>query len=410
MGDERYLSAREAAGGLGVSLPTLYAYVSRGLVRSESGGEGNRRARRYRAEDVRRLRERAERRRNPDRAAEGVLNWGTPVMESAITLISDGRLYYRGRDVLGLARGGGVEEVAALIWTGDPTAAPGLFPEEPSVLPARVREARSGLDDLAPLETLSVLLPLAASGDPAAYDLRPAAVARTGARILRTLVAISAGEASGDVAGALARAWAPDEPGARALIGAALVLCADHELNVSAFTARCVASSGATPYAAVAAALAALGGTRHGGQTELAEALLREAGDGGDARSVLAGRLRRGESIPGFGHSLYPEGDPRGRELLRLVEEARPGSPGVVLSRAVCEAARDLIGEEPTVDLGLAVVARVLGLPPGTPLALFALGRTIGWIGHAIEQYEDGTMIRPRARYTGEGPPREPGA
>ena len=384
-------------------MPTLYAYVSRGLIRSESAGEGKR-ARRYRAEDVRRLKEKAERRRDPNKAAEGALSWGTPVMESAITLIQEKGFYYRGRDVLGLAHGSTVEEVAALIWTGDPTAASGLFPEEPIVLSPRLREARGSVADLAPLEAFGALLPLAAAEDPAAYDLRPVAVARAGVRILRTLVAIAAGDGDGGVAEVLARGWAPDEPDVAALIGAALILCADHELNVSAFTVRCVASSGATPYAAVAAGLAALGGTRHGGQTELVEALLREVGDGGDARSVLSSRLRRGEFIPGFGHSLYPEGDPRGRELLALAAEARPRSPDVALSRAVSEAALGLIGERPTLDLGLVTLARVLGLPPGTALAIFGLGRTMGWIGHAIEQYEDGSLIRPRARYTGRQP------
>ena len=404
VGDDRYWSAREAAGELGVSLPTLYAYVSRGLIRSESAGEG-RRARRYRVEDVRRLKERAERRRDPDRAAEGALGWGAPVMESAITLISEGRLYYRGRDALRLAHESTVEEVAVLIWTGDPALR--LFPDEPAVLSPRLREAHDGVADLAPLEAFGVLLPLAAAEDLAAYDLRPAAVARTGVRILRTLVAIAGGDGGGGVAEILARGWASGEPDAKFLINAALILCADHELNVSAFTARCVASAGATPYAAVAAGLAALGGTRHGGQTELVEALLREVGDGGEARSALAGRLRRGEGIPGFGHSLYPEGDPRGRELLRLAAGARPRSPHVALAQDVSEVARGLIREEPTLDLGLVALARVLGLPPGAPLALFALGRTIGWIGHAIEQYEDGSLIRPRARYTGEGPPRD---
>lgn len=397
------MSAREAAGELGVALPTLYAYVSRGLIRSESAGEGKR-ARRYRAEDVRRLKERADRRRDPKRAAEGALSWGTPVMESAITLIQEDGLYYRGRDVLRLARGSTVEEVAALIWTGDPAAASGLFPEGLVVLSPRLREARGSVADLATLEAFGALLPLAAAEDPAAYDLRPVAVARAGARILRALAAVAAGDGDGSVAEVLAGGWTPAEPDAAALIGAALILCADHELNVSAFTARCVASSGATPYAAVAGGLAALSGTRHGGQTELVEALLREVRGGGDARSVLAGRLRRGEAIPGFGHSLYPEGDPRGRELLALAAGARPHSPDVALSRSVSEAAREAIGEEPTLDLGLVTLARVLGLPPGAPLALFALGRTIGWIGHAIEQYESGSLIRPRARYTGEQP------
>src|SRR5919112_463548 len=122
--EERYLAAGQAAEELGVSLATLYAYVSRGMIRSEAVGRG--RSRRYRAEDVRRLKERKERRRDPDGVVEGALHWGTPVMESGITLIADGRLYYRGRDVADLAARSTVEEVAALIWTADEAKAPTL--------------------------------------------------------------------------------------------------------------------------------------------------------------------------------------------------------------------------------------------------------------------------------------------
>src|SRR5918912_3418389 len=136
MGEERYLSAGRAAEELGVSLGTLYAYVSRGMIRSESAGG---RKRRYRAEDVRRLKERKERRRDPDRVVEGALHWGTPVMESGITRIEDDALYYRGRDVLDLAAGSTIEEVAALIWTGDPARrAPEFFPPEPPELSSRI--------------------------------------------------------------------------------------------------------------------------------------------------------------------------------------------------------------------------------------------------------------------------------
>ena len=186
-----------------------------------------------------------------------------------------------------------------------------------------------------------------------------------------------------------------------ALLDAALVFCADHELPVSTFAARCVASSGATPYAVVQAGLAALGGTRHGGQTELAGVFLDEVAASGDARKVIAGRLRRGDGLPGFGHPLYPEGDPRGAGLLRISAEAMPGSPAVGLAGAVVEEVWELTGERPTVDLALAIVARALGLPSGGAVALFAVGRTVGWIGHAIEQYPGNTLIRPRARYVG---------
>src|SRR5215211_3320143 len=138
MGEERYLSAGRAAEELGVSLATLYAYVSRGMVRSEAV-EGKRRNRRYRAEDVRRLKERKERRRDPDRVAEGALHWGTPVLESGITLIDGGGLYYRGSDVVDLAGKKSIEEVAALVWAGDETVSPALFPPEMSGPSRRVR-------------------------------------------------------------------------------------------------------------------------------------------------------------------------------------------------------------------------------------------------------------------------------
>src|SRR5919112_1379063 len=114
VGRERYLSGREAAAELGVKLPTLYAYVSRGLIRSEPAG----RNRRYRAEDVRKLKERKEQRRDPSRLTENALHWGTPVLESAITLIADGRLYYRGRDAVALSESHPLEQVAEFIWTG----------------------------------------------------------------------------------------------------------------------------------------------------------------------------------------------------------------------------------------------------------------------------------------------------
>jgi citrate synthase len=165
-----------------------------------------------------------------------------------------------------------------------------------------------------------------------------------------------------------------------------------------------VASSGASPYAVVIAGLAALGGVKHGGEIELVEAFLREVEIEGDARAVISGRLRRGERIPGFGHSLYPEGDPRGAGLLSLVAEAHPTSPAVRLSGAVAAEVLHLMGGRPTVDFALATLARTLALPAGGAIALFGLGRTVGWIGHAIEQYQGDSLIRPRARYTGEQP------
>src|SRR5947208_802277 len=116
------MTAAEATKRLGVTRATLYAYVSRGWIRSWPA-PGDPRGRRYSEEDVERLHGRAEQRKDPARAADRALHWGMPVLESAITLISENRLFYRGHDAQELARTRSVEQVASLIWTGSFDAA-----------------------------------------------------------------------------------------------------------------------------------------------------------------------------------------------------------------------------------------------------------------------------------------------
>jgi len=393
-----YLKAGEAAAELGISTTTLYAYVSRGMIRSQAAGDDPR-ARRYSAEDVDRLKNRKEARHHPEIAAKSALHLGLPVLESAITLIEDGQLYYRGFDAVELAAKATAEQVAALIWTGDFNADYCPWFAEAVDVPPIIESQRCRLS---PFERFQAALPLAATTDFAAYDLRPNGVAATGGRILKLMTMLAANRPfEGGLAATLARGWGADEAQAVRLINAALILCADHELNVSAFTVRCVASADATPYAAVIGGLAALGGSKHGGHTERVVAFLREAGSPDGVYEAMAARLRRGERIPGFGHVLYPEGDPRGRALLGMVAEAYPDAEAVAFAEALGKAGTALLGEQPTIDTGLVIAGRALGLPTGAPLALFGIGRTIGWIGHTIEQYGLDQLIRPRARYTG---------
>ncbi len=400
MTPSRYLTASETAAELGISLSTLYAYVSRGMIHSEATGEDHR-ARRYLREDVERLKTRKEQRQNPAKAAETALNWGEPVLESAITLIENGRLYYRGYDAIQLGQTRTLEEVAGLIWLG-------TLGGEVSETDMRVARLNSALvEERMPTEKFQAVLSLTAGEDLLAYDLTPLGVAKTGAHIVRLLAGVVAPE-GGDgvrVAQTLAQGWALSHSEAVNLLNLALILCADHELNVSSFTARCVASAGSTPYAVVIAGLAALQGYKHGGTTGQVEAFLREAGSPDGVKAAVAARIRRGETIPGFGHKLYPEGDPRGAALLERVAESCPGSPAVQLAEAVTREIAALNGQRPTVDFGLVTLAGALGLPSGSALTLFALGRTVGWIGQAIEQYQLDVLIRPRARYTGV-PPR----
>ena len=376
------LTAAEAAQRLGISPATLYAYVSRGLIRSFPDPE-HPRARLYAEEDIDR--------RTPGKAA---LHWGGPVLESAITLITGDNVYYRGHEVADLARTKSIEEVAALIWTGSMTPAAFTF------TPLHVVAGRSS-EGLPFINRAVSILPIVAARDPLAYDLRPHAVAQTGWRILNLLTSVAA--ESSDLAPSidetLQKRWAPRTRAARDLIRAALILCADHELNVSAFTARCVASAGSNPYAVVAAGLSALAGNKHGGMTARIERMLDELRGARDIRGALAERLRRGERIYGFGHRLYPNGDPRARALMDMLGKHAPK-----LISDVASAGEEVLGEKPTIDFALVAMSMGLKLAPGTPLALFALGRTIGWIGHAIEQYAREEIIRPRARYVGVSP------
>lgn len=394
-----WLRSDEAAARLGVSRATLYAYVSRGLIRSAPEA-GNPRQRRYAREDVERLRGRSEERRDPSKAAERALHWGVPVLESSITLIDGGRLYYRGQDVATLAVTHSVEEVAALIWSGD------LDPEGFSNTQLHVVAGAAASGGLPFVARAQSILPLVGARDLSAFDLRPRAVAQTGWRILNLLASVAAESADLEPAieDTLVKHWLPRNAHAAELIRAALILCADHELNVSSFSARCVASAGATPYAVVLAGLAAIEGVKHGGMSARVSTMLDELRRGRDVRRALNERLRRGEPLVGFGHPLYEDGDPRAKTLFDLLAERFPKSKELAFAHEVALAGEELGGDRPTIDFALVALARVLKLDAGVPLILFALGRTIGWIGHAIEQYGRGEIIRPRARYVGPLP------
>ena len=394
-----WLSSDDASKRLGVSRTTLYAYVSRGLVRS-SPSPGNTHQRRYAAEDVERLRSRSEQRRDPGKTAERALHWGVPVLESSITLIDSDRLYYRGYDACELARTRSVEEVAALLWTGGFDTGP--FAGTPLHVVAGGKSA----EDLPFVSRAQSMLPLVGARDPLAYDLRPRAVAQTGWRIVNLLTSVAAesAELEESIEETLHKRWTPKMPHAVELLRAALILCADHELNVSSFTARCVASAGSSPYAAVVAGLTAIEGAKHGGMSEKVESMFTDLRRTRDVRKALADRLRRHEPIHGFGHRLYASGDPRAALLMEMLAKRFGKSPEVVFARGVAKAGEELTGDKPTIDFALVVLARALKLDRGAALTIFALGRSIGWIGHAIEQYAKDEMIRPRARYVGDGP------
>lgn len=398
----RYLSSAEAAAQLGISRQTLYAYVSRGLLTAHL--PAGQRESRYLESDVAQLAGNRRRGRRPKEVAKATLNWGLPVLESAITLIEDGQLFYRGADAVELARSHSVEDVAARLWQFPRAAA---FTASRPPLPAAMAAARASFAGRRAEESLLPLIALASEdGATAAWQHVTDRLAEGCGQLVRQFAGCLLGMVpdSAPIHQQCARAWGLDDTNAAGngadLIRMALILCADHELNASSFTARCIASTGASLRAAVIGGLAALTGGRHGGMTARVEALLDELRwDDVDAPSPIArriaDRLARGEELPGFGHPLYPRGDARAIALLGHILPHHPAW------RTMIEAAIDLTGQRPNVDFALVALRRHLSLPLGAAFGLFALGRSLGWIAHALEQRADPQVIRPRAAYSG---------
>ncbi len=398
MSNQPSLTAAEAAALLGISRQSLYAYVSRGLIRSENGATG--RGRRYRAEDIRALAERKARGRGAEAVAGQALHFGTPVLESSLTLIEADRLVYRGHDACHLAETAGLEQVAGLLWDAhpDPFAAAESLP----VIGAALRAAWPGAAGFAPIDRCLAMLPVAAASDVRAFARDPTATAVTGARVVRLLAGAVSGRlpTRAPVHEQLAQAWGLDDNGAD-LVRAALVLSADHELNASTFAVRIATSTGVTPWGAVIAGLAVLQGPWHGGMTRRVSELFASLHDVADLDAALVERIQSGARIPGFGHRLYPSGDVRARFLLERLHHRLGDRAEARLVRRIVDAGTRVLGEPPTIDVALAAIERVCALPKGAALAIFLLGRAVGWIAHLLEQRASTHIIRPRARYIG---------
>lgn len=390
--DSHYVDAREAARLLGVKRETLYAYVSRGLVRTTHAETG--RNRRYNLHDLQRLRARSQARSGHGPVAAGALLWGEPVLDSSITSIEADGPHYRGRCAVTLARKGAtLEEVAELLWQR---------PHAPwsHSIPRRAHAARKLLHaEARPIEAMMLGLALAGAADRQRFNLHLDA-ARAPALLVELAASLGSEVASRESLALIAVRGLGGRctPATAAAMNLALVLCADHELNASAFAARVAASTGADLYGCLAAALGTLSGPRHGGATDRVEALLLDIATRGE-KKVIEEHLRLGHIVSGFGHPLYPGGDPRAVPLLARARALRSNHPIVQAAHATARHMDRATGERPTLDLGLVALAAALGLAPGAAHAMFALGRVAGWIAHVFEQRGRTEILRPRARY-----------
>ncbi len=384
----KMLESAEAARRLGVKLPTLYAYVSRGLLVSHPAPDGRRSV--FAAEDIEALAKRSR----GGRSTETRL---ATVTTSTTQLREDGPVY-RGTPATVLATTVPYEEAAELLWRGDPA---GPTPWEPVALEPPPTLGAS--------DRLRWAVVMAGAGDPLRSDLRPASVVAVARRLVATMVAVLPGPPGGGppleldgkvwentVAGALTARLAPD-PDTELVraVNAALILLADHELATSTVAVRVAASTRADLYDAVLAGLGVVAGPLHGGASQLAYGLVRDAEELG-AERALDETLRWQHRLPGFGHSVYTGDDPRFTVLRRLVNDLWPAQRRQVLDALLALAAeRSIPG--PNVDLGLGALMRAAGMAEDGGRTIFTIARVAGWTAHYLEELEE-RPIRYRAR------------
>ena len=391
-----YLTTEQVARLLGVKVATVYAYVSRGRVTSAriDGVDGSVFA-------VEEIDDVVAGRRG--RAPAGVVER----IHTRITLLQDDRLYYRGRDVAELARRSHFEDVANLLWDRD------VEWDHPPVA-AGVRRAirTAGGPDARGLDLIRLTVDVLGARDPGRHRREPSAVAETAARIVGGCLDVldprgarpRSGPRPGSVAARLWPCLTDEAPSARtvALLDAALILLADHDLAAGTVAARVAASARGSVYAVLGAGLGAFDGPVHGGATTLAHRFLATAID--DPSTALAEQDYLGSPIPGTGHIVYRHSDPRAEVLVEMVRRSGGGDRRVM--GAVDEIRRQLPdGVFVNSDFALAALALRHRMRPDAAETIFALARMIGWTAHALEEYgERHLRFRPEGVYTGVRP------
>ncbi|HEX7892224.1 MAG TPA: citrate synthase family protein [Ramlibacter sp.] len=376
-----WVSMDEACRLLGVQRQTIYAYVSRGKLDAMPDPADTRRSL-YRAEDVAGLAKRKEAGRKLETVAANTLFGAEPSVPTALSGFFRGHLHYRGQDAIELARSSTLEDVARLLWGAEQAVD---FSSEPGTRPAPSGRGAA----------FAALASLAAVGHSTRGRLTRVLHSEAQGLVAQLADAFGAQPGQQPLHLRFAKGWR--QPARVAdLLRTALVLLADHELTSSAFAARIAASTGASLPACLLAGLATLSGPLHGDASGRVKALFGEVERLGEDQ-VLDHYLSTASPLAGFGHHLYPDGDPRAAALLALFE------PPDAIARFI-EKVAQLTGLRPNIDVALAALVAHHRLPADAAFALFATARSVGLLAHGMEQLGVAQVIRPRGRYAGPVP------
>ena len=414
-----YMTSSEACAYLNIKPQTLYAYVSRGQLRAEPRSDDQ--SHQYHRDDIEALRLRSIARSGHGPVAGAAMRWGEPILDSAITNIQNGMLYYRGHSLDSLLQDGrSFENVSELLWSGELPVAEVFWPNEP-IRSAVLKEKPPATQDRGSsiARRLACHLTEVALSDQMGHDeLLDESLRRARRLIMSTAMKLfhmkkNPGKKinpKGSIAKIISEGIGVSESAlAVQAINAALIVSADHELNASTFAARITASTGADLYACIQAGVSAFSGRHHGLASIEVYDFITGMLASGDCDKYLIEIGVKGRAVPGFGHSLYPLGDPRASQLIDRAyslakERGAEADKYMQMMTALITAARKQSDLFPNLDLGLVAIALALGLSDVGASSLFALGRMAGWTAHIMEQRQQGFLLRPRARYVGRLP------
>ncbi|MDB5965966.1 MAG: citrate synthase [Polaromonas sp.] len=407
-----YASAAEAMALLGVRRQTLYAYVSRGWIRSVP--QRGLKDKLYLREDLKRVGMRSLARSGHGAVAASAMNWGEPIFPTSITEITAQGPRYRDHLASDLVRGGAsFEAVAGLLWSGSLPARHGPWPVRTSpaelVKLTRIMVALRAGNTILEAFALVILL-LGLGRGPVAERIAGGRTLPAAMEIIQTLVgccgfASPAGvyrpmrQGQSVVEGLMHALQVPATPANADAFRSMLILLADHELSPGTLSARVVASAGGTLHSCLAAALCATSGVDVGRMYERVENFLGQT----QSSTVLLRRARQlhavGHMVPGFGHPLYPKGDPRAVQLLELARSREQQEPQLKAVLRFLDQMQAEFSLFPRQEMAVVVLAHAMGLKRQVPAALFALGRIAGWVAHVREQRASGSLLRPRAKF-----------